>query len=79
MRAAQVTSALVPWNTCGAYMSGVFGVSTASYLPYCFFNLLSPVLDVLFGSLASRFAAEGPSAFAASVLAWGIRTAGARR
>src|SRR5690349_17527304 len=29
-----VTCALVPWNTCGAYMSGVFGVSTASYLPY---------------------------------------------
>ncbi len=41
-----VTSPLVPWNTCGAYMSGVLGVSTASYLPFCFFNLLSPVLDV---------------------------------
>jgi NhaC family Na+:H+ antiporter len=44
-----VTSPLVPWNTCGAYMSGVLGVPTASYLPYCYFNLLSPVLDVLFG------------------------------
>jgi NhaC family Na+:H+ antiporter len=44
-----VTSVLVPWNTCGAYMSGVLGVSTASYFPYCFFNLLSPILDVLFG------------------------------
>jgi NhaC family Na+:H+ antiporter len=44
-----VTSPLVPWNTCGAYMSGVLGVSTASYFPYCFFNLLSPVLDVLYG------------------------------
>jgi Na+:H+ antiporter, NhaC family len=44
-----VTSVLVPWNTCGAYISGVLGVSTASYLPYCFFNFLSPVLDVAFG------------------------------
>ncbi|WP_017934489.1 Na+/H+ antiporter NhaC family protein [Nocardioides sp. Iso805N] len=44
-----VTSVLVPWNTCGAYISGVLGVSTASYLPFCFFNLLSPVLDVIYG------------------------------
>jgi Na+:H+ antiporter, NhaC family len=44
-----VTSVLVPWNTCGAYISGVLGVSTASYFPYCFFNLLSPVLDVIYG------------------------------
>jgi Na+:H+ antiporter, NhaC family len=49
-----VTSPLVPWNTCGAYMSGVLGVSTASYLPYCFFNLLSPVLDVALGFLGGR-------------------------
>ena len=44
-----VTSVLVPWNTCGAYISGVLGVSTASYFPYCFFNLASPILDVLYG------------------------------
>ena len=44
-----VTSVLVPWNTCGAYMSGVLGVSTAAYFPYCFFNLLSPILDVIYG------------------------------
>jgi len=44
-----VTSPLVPWNTCGAYMSGVLGVSTAAYFPYCFFNLLSPILDVIYG------------------------------
>jgi NhaC family Na+:H+ antiporter len=44
-----VTSVLVPWNTCGAYISGVLGVSTAAYFPYCFFNLLSPVLDILYG------------------------------
>ena len=49
-----VTSPLVPWNTCGAYMSGVLGVSTAAYLPYCFFNFLSPVLDVLFGFIGFK-------------------------
>jgi NhaC family Na+:H+ antiporter len=49
-----VTSPLVPWNTCGAYMSGVLGVSTVSYLPYCFFNLLSPVLDVIYGFIGFK-------------------------
>lgn len=49
-----VTSPLVPWNTCGAYMAGVLGVSTAAYLPFCFFNLLSPVLDVLYGFLGFK-------------------------
>jgi NhaC family Na+:H+ antiporter len=49
-----VTSVLVPWNTCGAYISGVLGVPTASYLPFCFFNLLSPVLDVVYGFLGFK-------------------------
>jgi NhaC family Na+:H+ antiporter len=49
-----VTSVLVPWNTCGAYISGVLGVPTASYLPYCFFNLASPVLDVVYGFLGFK-------------------------
>ena len=44
-----VTSVLIPWNTCGAYISGVLGVSTAAYFPFCFFNLLSPLLDILYG------------------------------
>jgi Na+:H+ antiporter, NhaC family len=44
-----VTSVLVPWNTCGAYISGVLGVATGTYLPYCFFNILSPVLDIVYG------------------------------
>ena len=49
-----VTSVLVPWNTCGAYISGVLGVSTAAYFPFCFFNLLSPVLDVIYGFLGFK-------------------------
>src|SRR5262245_64775593 len=49
-----VTSVLIPWNTCGAYISGVLGVSTIAYLPFCFFNLLSPVLDVLYGFIGFK-------------------------
>jgi NhaC family Na+:H+ antiporter len=49
-----VTSVLVPWNTCGAYVSGVLGVSTAAYFPFCFFNLLSPVLDVIYGFIGFK-------------------------
>jgi len=44
-----VTSALVPWNTCGAYHSGILGVATGTYLPFAFFNLLSPLMTALFG------------------------------
>lgn len=44
-----VTSPLVPWNSCGAFMGAVLGVATIAYLPYCFFNLFSPVLSVLYG------------------------------
>jgi NhaC family Na+:H+ antiporter len=47
--AGTVTSPLVPWNSCGAYMSGVLGVATASYLPYAFFNLLSPLVSLIYG------------------------------
>jgi NhaC family Na+:H+ antiporter len=51
-----VTSALVPWNTCGAYMSGVLGVATLTYLPFAFFNLISPLMTVLQGALGWRIA-----------------------
>lgn len=46
-----LTSVLVPWNTCGAFASSVLGVSTFSYLPFCFFNLLSPPVAVLLATL----------------------------
>jgi NhaC family Na+:H+ antiporter len=55
-----VTSVLVPWNTCGAYISGVLGVSTAAYFPYCFFNLASPILDVVYGFLGFKVPAAEP-------------------
>ena len=49
-----VTSALVPWNTCGAYMSSVLGVATLTYLPFCFFNLISPLMTVLVAAIGYR-------------------------
>ena len=44
---ATVTSVLVPWNTCGLVQSTVLGVATLTYLPFCFFNYLSPVTSVV--------------------------------
>ena len=49
-----VTSPLIPWNSCGAYMAGVLGVATISYLPFCFFNLLSPVISLIYGFTGFR-------------------------
>lgn len=43
---ATVCSVLVPWNTCGMVQSTVLGVATLAYLPYCFFNLISPFMSV---------------------------------
>lgn len=45
-----VTSVLVPWNTCGAYQSGVLGVSVAEYFVYAIFNYLSPFMTLLFAA-----------------------------
>jgi NhaC family Na+:H+ antiporter len=56
-----VTSPLVPWNSCGAYMAGVLGVATAAYLPYCFFNLLSPLISLLYGFTGFRIEHIPPS------------------
>ena len=48
---ATVTSVLVPWNTCGATQASVLGVATLTYAPYCFFNIISPFMTILFGYL----------------------------
>ena len=48
---ATVTSVLVPWNTCGLTQSTVLGVATIAYLPYCFFNILSPLMTILVAAL----------------------------
>ena len=49
-----VTSVLIPWNTGGATQSRVLGVSTFTYLPYCFFNLISPFMTILIAVLNYR-------------------------
>tara|TARA_Y100000746_G_C15219953_1_gene332954 strand:- start:218 stop:661 length:444 start_codon:yes stop_codon:yes gene_type:complete len=46
-----VTSVLIPWNTCGAAQSGVLEVATLTYLPFCFFNLISPLMTIIYGYL----------------------------
>ncbi len=47
--AGTMTSALVPWNTCGAFMAATLGVPTLAYLPYAFVNLLNPVIAIFYG------------------------------
>ena len=47
--AGTMTSALVPWNTCGAFMAATLGVPTMAYAPYAFVNLLSPVIAIVYG------------------------------
>ena len=52
--AATVTSVLIPWNTCGMTQSTVLGVPTLTYLPYCFFNLLSPLMSIFIAAIGWR-------------------------
>ncbi len=47
--AGTVTSALVPWNSCGAFMAVTLGVSTFLYFPFAIFNIASPILSLLYG------------------------------
>jgi NhaC family Na+:H+ antiporter len=49
-----VTSPLVPWNSCGAFMGAVLGVSALKYLPFAFFCLASPALSVVYGFTGFR-------------------------
>lgn len=46
-----ITSALIPWNGCGAYMIATLGLAPWVYVPYCFFNLINPIVSILFGYL----------------------------
>jgi NhaC family Na+:H+ antiporter len=56
-----VTSALVPWNSCGAFIGAVLGVPTLSYLPYAIFNYASPGLSVLYGITGFRIERTDPA------------------
>jgi len=52
--AVTVTSVLVPWNTCGMTQATVLGVPTLTYLPYCFFNMLCPLMTLLVAAIGWR-------------------------
>ena len=51
-----VTSALIPWNTCGAYQSGVLGVGVSEYIGYAVFNYLSPFMTLIFAAFQIKIA-----------------------
>ncbi|MCQ2143780.1 MAG: sodium:proton antiporter [Bacteroidales bacterium] len=51
---ATVTSVLIPWNSCGMTQSTVLHVPTVEYLPYCFFNILSPLMSILIAALGYK-------------------------
>jgi NhaC family Na+:H+ antiporter len=45
---ATVTSPLIPWNSCGAYVAGTLGIETIAYFPFAFFNLINPLLSFVY-------------------------------
>ena len=47
---ATITSPLIPWNTCGAYMSATLGVGSFAFLPFAFFNLLCPLISLFYAA-----------------------------
>ena len=58
---ATVTSVLIPWNSCGMTQSTVLGVATVTYLPYCLFNLLSPILSILMAAIGYKIVKHKPT------------------
>ena len=52
--AGTVTSVLIPWNTCGVAQSGILGVATLAYAPYCIFNWISPLMSLLVAGLGYK-------------------------
>jgi NhaC family Na+:H+ antiporter len=62
-----LTSALIPWNTCGAFMAQTLGVATLTYAPYAFFNLISPLMGMVYGFSGFKIARIDESAAPVSV------------
>ena len=52
--AVTVTSVLIPWNTCGMTQATILGVATFTYLPYCFFNLISPLMSITIAAIGFK-------------------------
>jgi NhaC family Na+:H+ antiporter len=51
---ATVVSVLIPWNSCAAMQSSVLGIPTLTYLPYCFLNILSPIITIVFAAIGYK-------------------------
>ncbi|ASP49575.1 Na+/H+ antiporter NhaC [Cognaticolwellia beringensis] len=49
-----ITSPLIPWNTCGAFMFGAMALTSYDYIFYCFFNLINPILAVAYGYMGFK-------------------------
>ncbi len=54
--AGTITSPLIPWNTCGAFMYGALGINPFVYLPFAFFNWITPLISIAYGYLGIGFA-----------------------
>lgn len=54
-----VTSPLIPWNSCGAFMAAALGVPTLAYAPFAIFNFASPILEVIYGFIGFKIARAG--------------------
>jgi Na+:H+ antiporter, NhaC family len=61
-----ITSALVPWNTCGAFMAATLMVPTGAYFAYAFLNLVNPLISILYGVTGFTIAPLRPAAAPAS-------------
>ena len=67
--AVTVTSPLIPWNTCGMTQATVLSVATLTYLPYCFFNLISPLMSIFMAAIGYKIVRRKPADTAAEVTA----------
>ena len=57
---ATVTGVLIPWNSCGMTQATVLNVATLSYLPYCFFNIISPIMSIIIAIIGYRITPPTP-------------------
>ena len=63
---ATVSSALIPWNSCGAFMAATLGVATVAYAPFTFFNFLNPLISIVYAFLGFRMLQAAPAAKAST-------------
>lgn len=59
--AVTVTSVLIPWNSCGMTQATILSVPTLTYLPYCFFNLISPIMSIIIASVGYKISRIKPT------------------